>query len=191
MCLDHCNKEIKQQLKCPIWGLYWSKHQNNNLQSKVFTNRFFFISWPKVSRTHWLVSTKYKVCSVEAQWWTIKQLQQTLNDSTRINHLSTKHSYILDWTLDSGSKGYGFDSHQCLSLFVLQQDTFSTLLLSTQVYKWVYPVGNQRYLLHLMWHVCAPEVAPGHNAPQGAEKVHYECSCRIDIESSDRGNNTL
>ena len=26
---------------------------------------------------------------------------------------------------------------QCLALFVLQQDTLSTLLLSTQVYKWV------------------------------------------------------
>ena len=37
-----------------------------------------------------------------------------------------------------------------------------------------------------MWHVYAPEVAPGQNAPpQGVEKVHYEC--RMDIESSDRG----
>ena len=49
-----------------------------------------------------------------------------------------------------------------------------------------YPVGCERYL---MWHVCTPEVAPSQNAPQGVEKVHYEC--RIDIESSDRGNNTL
>ena len=44
---------------------------------------------------------------------------------------------ILEWTLDSGSMGCGFDSRQCLALFVLQQDTSSTLLLSTQVYKWV------------------------------------------------------
>ena len=29
------------------------------------------------------------------------------------------------------------------------------------------------------------EVVPGQNAPQGVEKVHYEC--RIVIESSDRG----
>ena len=36
-----------------------------------------------------------------------------------------------------GSKGCGFDSRQCLAHFVLQQDTLSTLLLSTQVYKWV------------------------------------------------------
>ena len=41
----------------------------------------------------------------------------------------------------------------------------------------------------MVWYVCTPEVAPGQNAPQGVEKVHYEC--RIDIESSDRGNNTL
>ena len=40
-----------------------------------------------------------------------------------------------------------------------------------------------------MWHVCTPEVAPGQNAPQGVEKVHYEW--RIDIESNDQGNNTL
>ena len=32
-------------------------------------------------------------------------------------------------------------------------------------------------------------MAPGQNAPQGVEMVHYEC--RIDIESSDRGNDTL
>ena len=30
-----------------------------------------------------------------------------------------------------------------------------------------------------------PEVAPGQNAHQGVEKVHYEYECRIDIESSD------
>ena len=41
----------------------------------------------------------------------------------------------------------------------------------------------------MMWYVYTPEVAPSQNAPQGVEKVHYEC--RIDIESSDRGNNTL
>ena len=41
----------------------------------------------------------------------------------------------------------------------------------------------------MIWHVCTPEVAPSQNAPQGVEKVHFEC--RIDIESSDRGNNTL
>ena len=41
---------------------------------------------------------------------------------------------MLDWTLDSESKGCGFVARQCLALFVLQQDTLSTLLLSTQVY---------------------------------------------------------
>ena len=39
-----------------------------------------------------------------------------------------------------------------------------------------------------MWYMCAPEVAPGKNAPQGIEKVHYEC--RIDIKSIG-GNNIL
>ena len=68
--------------------------------------------------------------------------------------------------------------------FVFQQDTLSTLLLSTQVYKWV--PGRMRTLLCcLMWHVCTPEVAPGQNAPQGVENVHYEC--RIDIESNTWG----
>ena len=56
--------------------------------------------------------------------------------------------------------------------FVLRQDTLSTLLLSTQVYINGYPVRCERYL-RLMWHVCAPKVAPGQNAPQGVEKVHY------------------
>ena len=32
-------------------------------------------------------------------------------------------------------------------------------------------------------------MAPGQNAPQGVEMVHYEC--RIDIESSDWGKYTL
>ena len=31
----------------------------------------------------------------------------------------------------------------------------------------------------------APEVAPGQNAPQRVEKVHYEC--KIDIKSGDLG----
>ena len=44
---------------------------------------------------------------------------------------------ILDWTLDFESKGCGFDSCPYLSNFVLQQGTLSTLLLSTQMYKWV------------------------------------------------------
>ena len=30
-----------------------------------------------------------------------------------------------------------------------------------------------------------PEVLPAQNAPQGVEKVHYEC--KTDIESNDRG----
>ena len=70
---------------------------------------------------------------------------------------------ILDWTLDSGSKGCEFDSRQCLALFVLQQDTLSTLLLSTQVYKWV--PGRMRTLF-VAWcgNVYTPEVAPGQNA---------------------------
>ena len=58
---------------------------------------------------------------------------------------------ILDWTLDSGSKGCGFDSRQCLKLL-----SFSKTL----------------YPHRLMWHVCAPKVAPGQNAPQGVEKMH-------------------
>ena len=30
---------------------------------------------------------------------------------------------IVDWTHDSEPTGRGFDSHRCLALFVLQQDT--------------------------------------------------------------------
>ena len=40
-----------------------------------------------------------------------------------------------------------------------------------------------------MWHVHAPKMAPVQNPQQGVEKMHYKC--RIDTESSDRGNNTL
>ena len=36
-------------------------------------------------------------------------------------------------------------------------------------------------------HAC--KMATGRNAPQGVEKVHFEC--RIDSESYDWGNNTL
>ena len=70
----------------------------------------------------------------------------------------------------------------------VSQDTLSTLLLLTQVYKWI---PDRMRKLYVAWlGTCAPyEVAPCHNAPQGDEKVHY--TCRIDIESSDRGNNTL
>ena len=72
--------------------------------------------------------------------------------------------------------------------FVLQQDIFSTVLLSTQVYKWV--CGRMQMLFVAWYGMCAPpEVAHGQNAPQGVEKVHYEC--RTDIEPSDRGNNIL
>ena len=49
-------------------------------------------------------------------------------------------------------------------------------------------MGTQKdanVICRLMWHVCTPEVVPGQNAPQGVEKVHYEC--RIDIESNDQG----
>ena len=68
--------------------------------------------------------------------------------------------------------------------FVLQQDTSSTLPLSTQVYNG-YPVGCERYLLLDLAYVRTSEVTHSQNAPQGVENVHYEC--RIDIESSDWG----
>ena len=67
--------------------------------------------------------------------------------------------------------------------FVLQQDTLSTLLLSTQVYKWV--PGRMRMLFVAWCGMCVPLSGAGQNAPQGVEKVHQEC--KIDIESSDSG----
>ena len=48
---------------------------------------------------------------------------------------------ILDWTLDSGPKGCGFDSRQCL-----QPDILSALLLSNPGVLMLYPVGWDRYL---------------------------------------------
>ena len=48
---------------------------------------------------------------------------------------------------------------------------------------------DAKVICRLILHVSAPEMAPGQNVPQGAEMVHFEC--RIAIESSDRGNNTL
>ena len=91
---------------------------------------------------------------------------------------------ILDWTLDSGSAGCGFRFLSMPGTCVLQQDTLSTLLLSTQVYKWV--PGRMQTLFVAWCGMCAPlKCAPGQNAPHRVEKVHYEC--RIDIESSNRG----
>ena len=71
--------------------------------------------------------------------------------------------------------------------FVLQQDTLSTLLLSTQVLNGD-PVGCVPYCGWVgIVHTC--KMATGQNAPHGVEKVHSEC--RIDSESYDQGNNTL
>ena len=75
--------------------------------------------------------------------------------------------------------------------FVLQQDTLSTLLLSTQVYKWV--PGR-------MWRICcvcnclnANIGSSARNAPLGVEIVHCKCGLEIILEivSNDRGNNTV
>ena len=66
----------------------------------------------------------------------------------------------MDWTLDSRSKDCGFDSRQCLALFVLQQDTLSTLLLSTQVYKWV-PGRDANVICGMNWHCGACNMATG------------------------------
>ena len=69
--------------------------------------------------------------------------------------------------------------------FVLQQDISSTLLLLTQVYKWV---PGRMQTLYVAWSgMCAPyeDLAPAQNTPQGVEKVHKVC--KIDIKSSDRG----
>ena len=65
--------------------------------------------------------------------------------------------------------------------FVLQQDTLSTLLLLTQMYKWD-PVGCERFC-GIVELACARLCATDRNAPQGVEKVHFEC--RIDSESYD------
>ena len=46
--------------------------------------------------------------------------------------------------------------------------------------------GRMRTELWLSWHVRAYKTATGRNAPQGVEKVHFEC--RIVSESYDRGN---
>ena len=77
-----------------------------------------------------------------------------ISNLTLVNSSHLVKSGILEWTLDSGSKGSGFDSRQCLALFVLQQDTLSTLLLSTQVYKWV--PGRMRTLFVAWIGIMAP-----------------------------------
>ena len=70
--------------------------------------------------------------------------------------------------------------------FVLQQDTLSTLLLSTQVYKWV--PGR-------MWRICcvyacsATIHSSARNAPLGVEILH--CKCSLEILSSDWSNNCM
>ena len=61
--------------------------------------------------------------------------------------------------------------------FVLQQDTLSTLLLSTQAYKWV--SGR-------MWSICcvciclnATTGSSARNAPLGVEIVHCKCGLKL------------
>ena len=71
--------------------------------------------------------------------------------------------------------------------FVLQQDTLSTLLLSTQVYKWVYPVGCEGCCVCICLNATIGSSA--RNAPLGVEIVH--CKCGLEIVSIDRGNNSM
>ena len=63
---------------------------------------------------------------------------------------------ILVWTLDSGSKGCGFDSRQCLALLSVSKTLYPHCCSPcTHVYKWV--PGRMR-MLFIAWRgiVCAP-----------------------------------
>ena len=57
---------------------------------------------------------------------------------------------ILDWTLDSGSEGCGFDSRQCLALLSFSK----TFFFSTHMYKWV--PGRMRTSFVTWFGMCAP-----------------------------------
>ena len=97
---------------------------------------------------------------------------------------------IVVWPLDSHTESPSsipaVARYFCPSARV--QDTLSTLLLSTQVYRW--GPGRMRMVLWLSWHVCACKMATGRNVPQGVEIVHG-IKCGTEIESNDRGNNNM
>ena len=96
---------------------------------------------------------------------------------------------ILDWTLDSESTGSGFDSRPYPGTFVLQQGTLSTLLLSTQVYKWV--PGRMRTLLLIELALCALFTKKWRLArmlPREQRKCTFSAEL---IDSYDRGNSRL
>ena len=94
---------------------------------------------------------------------------------------------ILDWTLDSESKGSGFDSRQCPALLSFSKALYSHCCSPPRCING-YPVGCEHYC-GWVGIVCACKTVTGRNAPQGVEEVHSEC--RIVPESYDRGNNTL
>ena len=73
--------------------------------------------------------------------------------------------------------------------FVLQQDTLSTLLLSTQVYKWG-PGRMQRYVEYVNVFACNTMIgSSARNAPLGVEIVHFTYG--LEIVSNNRGNNSM
>ena len=93
---------------------------------------------------------------------------------------------IVEWPLDSHAEGPSsipaFARYFCPSA-----RHFIHIAALDPGVKW--GSGRMRTELWLSWHVRAYKTATGRNAPQGVEKVHFEC--RIVSESYDRGNNTL
>ena len=93
---------------------------------------------------------------------------------------------IVEWPLDSHAEGPSsipaFARYFCPSA-----RHFIHIAALDPGVKW--GPGRMRTELWLSWHVRAYKTATGRNAPQGVEKVHFEC--RIVSESYDRGNNTL
>ena len=70
----------------------------------------------------------------------------------------------------------GFDSHNRRGTFVLQQGNLSTLLLSTQVYKWG---PGRRWQIIVFEFASAIIGCSARNAPCGVEIVH--CKCGIEM----------
>ena len=94
---------------------------------------------------------------------------------------------ILEWPLDSVSKGCGFASHQCLALLSFSKTLYPH---SCSLPRWInrYPVGCEGYVVYVF--ACNATIgSSARNAPLGVEIVHRKCG--LEIASNYQGNNSM
>ena len=94
---------------------------------------------------------------------------------------------ILEWPLDSVSKGCGFDSHQCLALLSFSKTLYPHCCSLPRCING-YPVGCEGYVVYVF--ACNATIgSSARNAPLGVEIVHRKCG--LEIASNYQGNNSM